>query len=260
MSDWNPEQYEIFERERAQPFHDLVATIERRPGMRIVDLGCGAGRLTATLAETFDALGVLGVDNSPAMLKKAAAHASERVSFEQGDIATWHAAGGRDAGPFDLVFSNAALHWVPDHDALFAALAELVAAGGQLAVQMPSNFEHPSSAVATALAREAPFAEALGGRARGGGVDPPTRYAERLYTLGFRRQSVQLRVYLHELPGPEAVHAWTRGSTLTWYASQLGPDLYAAFDTAYRERLLAALPNLRPYAFTFQRLLIWASR
>src|SRR2546423_2394140 len=131
---WNPARYERFASDRERPFWDLAALLREADAPRLADLGCGTGRLTAELAARLGARETLGVDNSPAMLAQAAAHAGPDVRFERGDIATWQA-----PGAFDVVFSNAALHWVGDHPAVLARWAASLAPGGQLAVQLPDN-------------------------------------------------------------------------------------------------------------------------
>jgi len=114
---WNPAQYERFRDERTQPFHDLVALVRRATEMRVVDLGCGTAELTRRLHEALGARETLGIDASPAMLERARVRAGAGLRVEQGDIADF-----RGDGAFDLVFSNAALHWLPDHRALLRRL------------------------------------------------------------------------------------------------------------------------------------------
>src|SRR3954469_10620598 len=128
---WSPDQYHKFSSERAAPFEDLVALGSFRDGMKIVDLGCGTGELTARLAVLSPGCDVLGVDSSSAMLEKARPLSRPRLRFEQGRIEDWSA-----EGAFDVVFSHATLQWVDDHEALFAKLARALAPGGQLLVQM----------------------------------------------------------------------------------------------------------------------------
>ena len=115
---WNPEQYERFKAERAQPFRDLLSLVEHGSRMRVVDLGCGTGELTRELHEHLHAAETIGVDNSETMLLKSKAFGGEMLRFERGDIEAFVA-----DRPFDLVFSNAALHWVPNHATLFARLS-----------------------------------------------------------------------------------------------------------------------------------------
>jgi trans-aconitate 2-methyltransferase len=159
-----------------------------------------------------------------------------------------------------VVFSNAALHWLPDHRALLARLAGLLAAGGQLAVQMPANDDHLSHRVAAELAAEAPFAAALGGYRRDWPVQPPEWYAILLDRLGLAAQHVRLQVYLHRLAGPEEVVEWVKGTLLTDYERRLPAELFEAFLGRYRERLLERLEDERPYRYAFKRILLRAER
>src|SRR5438132_1693770 len=115
---WNPNQYERFKQERRQPFDDLMSLVERRPHMRVVDLGCGTGELTRDLHTHVDAEETVGIDNSETMLLKSNAFENEILRFEQGDVEAFVA-----DRPFDLIFSNAAIHWVEDHATLFRKLA-----------------------------------------------------------------------------------------------------------------------------------------
>jgi trans-aconitate 2-methyltransferase len=249
---WDPAQYERFARERSAPFFDLLELVEPCPGGRVVDLGCGTGRLTRALHERTQAAGTAGLDSSPAMLERAAEHGGDGVTFERGDIAKW-----APSAPVDLVFSNAALHWVDDHEALFARLTGALAPGGQLAVQVPANHDHASHLVAERVAAEAPFRDTLGGYVRRSPVLAPERYARLLHRLGHQDQRVRLHVYLHVLPDAGAVVEWVKGTLLTVYERRLPEDAYEAFVARYRELLLAELPDERPFAFTFKRILIW---
>lgn len=248
--DWNPDQYERFRNERSQPFFDLLELVRPAPGGRAVDLGCGTGELTRVLHERLGAAETLGIDSSPAMLERAAQFAGGGLRFELADIATFTA-----ERPFDVVFSNAALQWLPDHERLVPRVAGLVAPGGQLAFQVPANADHPSHTIAHAVAREEPFATALGGYVRDWPVLPPERYAELLDGLGFADVHVRLQVYVHRLASSDDVVEWVRGTLLTDYERRLGPELYAQYLARYRERLLAEIGERAPYVYTFKRVL-----
>jgi trans-aconitate 2-methyltransferase len=243
---WDVDQYERFKNERAQPFRDLGALIEPRPNMRIIDLGCGTGELTRELHEQLAAAETLGIDSSESMLQKASPSSS--LHFELGDISSFTA-----ANPFDLVFSNAALHWIPDHEQLFPRLMTLLAPHGQLAVQMPANHEHPSHRIS------AEVATSFGIEPRTVNVQPPESYATLLHRLGFARQHVRLQVYGHVLPSTAHVVEWTKGSTLTPYREALSADRYEAFLAEYTHRLVATLGDSSPYFYTFKRVLLWAA-
>jgi len=249
-ADWNPDQYERFRNERSQPFFDLLELLQPAPGGRAVDLGCGTGELTRVLHERLGAAETVGIDSSPAMLERAVQFAGGGLRFELADIATFTA-----ERPFDVVFSNAALQWLPDHERLVPRVAGLVAPGGQLAFQVPANADHPSHTIAHAVAREEPFASALGGYVRDWPVLAPERYAELLDGLGFERVHVRLQVYVHRLASSEEVVEWVRGTLLTDYEKRLGPELYARYLARYRERLLAVIGSQAPYVYTFKRVL-----
>jgi trans-aconitate 2-methyltransferase len=254
---WNPTQYGRFATERARPGEDLLALVRPVPGGTVVDLGCGTGELTARLAEHTGAATTLGIDSSPAMLERAAAHetahesgqATGRVRFRRGDITDFAA-----TGEYDVVFSNAALHWVPDHASLLARLRDALRPGGQLAVQMPANSDHPSHALAFEVADGPPFGLVLDE------VTPvlaPERYATLLDQLGFEDVNVRLQVYGHHLASTADVVEWTKGTTLTRFERELTPERYAEFVDRYRERVLTTLGDHSPYFYTFKRLLFW---
>lgn len=247
---WDPEVYARFRDERRRPFLDLVALVARAPAMRVLDLGCGTGEPTRALHDALGAAETLGVDSSAEMLARSADHAGNGVSFALGDISTFE-----PAAPLDLVFSNAAIHWVPDHEALLARFRRFLAPRGQLAVQVPDMRGHASHRTASELASEEPFASALG-PPRLSPVLAPERYAELLFRLGFVEQTVKLQIYGHVLPGPEAVVEWVRGTLLTDYRGGLPAALWELFLSSYTERLLARLPDERPFFYPYRRILM----
>jgi trans-aconitate 2-methyltransferase len=257
---WNPAQYGKFRAERARPFEDLLALVDPTPdGRRIehaVDLGCGTGALTARLHEHLGATATVGIDSSAAMLEEASAQQQPGLRFELGDIAAFDA-----RGAFDLVFSNAALHWVPDHPRLLRRLRDGLRPGGQLAVQVPANGDHPSHALAFEIAHEAPFRQALldSGDAlvEATPVVAPERYAELLDELGFAEQHVRMQVYGHHLALTADIVEWTKGTTLTRYERGLPPERYVEFVDRYRRRLLDGVGDRSPYFYTFKRVLFW---
>ena len=256
---WSPAQYDRYADERRQPFFDLLALLEVRPGGRVVDLGCGTGELTRILHEQTRARETLGLDSSAAMLAASGAHAGGGLSFATRDVSDFGAPAAND-GTFDVVFSNACLQWIDDHDALFARIASTVAPGGQLAIQMPSNHDHPSHLVAAEVARQAPFAAALAEGPRRSPVQSAAVYASMLFRHGFAERHVRLQVYGHELPSREDVVQWVKGTLLTHYERQLGPERWPRFLESYRERLFEVLPDERPFFFPFPRLMLWARR
>lgn len=256
---WEPELYERFKSERKRPWLDTLALVEREPDMRVVDLGCGTGELTRLLHDELGASSTLGIDNSRSMLERAAGFATSEVSFREGDIGDFPAPG--DVGQFDLVFSNAALHWAPNHERVLEHWTQALTPRGQLAVQVPATGDRIWQSVAEEVSREAPFAEVLADAGSlGGRAHTAKWYARTLARLGYREQHVRLQVYGHWLPGPEGVVTWAEGALLTAYRARLGGELYATFLARYRERLLAQLETSRPYFFPFERILFWARK
>jgi len=249
-SQWDPEQYNRFAGEREQPFWDLRSLVEPVPAPRVADLGCGDGRLTSALHRKLGAATTTGVDLSESMLARAATHARGGVTFVSADLSTWSGSG------FDVVFSNAALQWVPHHPAVLERWRSSLAEGGQLAVQVPSNADHPSHAVLRELA-----VERLGPEAP---ADPvatnvlaPEEYARLLDALGFERQHVRLQVYAHRLDSAADVVEWMKGTSLTRFRLSMDPPAYESLVDEYRRRLVAALPDSRPYLYAVKRILLW---
>jgi trans-aconitate 2-methyltransferase len=253
---WDPDQYARFRDERSQPFYDLLHLIEAQAGMRIADLGCGPGDLTRALHVALEARETLGIDNSDTMLARAAqVPESEGLNFHKADLR-----GDLDLGTFDLVFSNAALQWVGDHPTLIGRLAGLVRPGGQLAVQVPSNHEHPAYALVYQMVAEPPFAEALGGYTGRLYVLAPETYARLLHEWGFRPQHVRLQVYPHYLSSRDEVVELLKGTQLTTFQARLSAELFDELVGRYQERLRDLLPDERPFFYPFKRILLWGRR
>ena len=252
---WDPDQYAKFAAERAKPFFDLLAMIEPVPGGDVIDLGCGTGELTTRLHAHSRAGTTVGVDSSEAMLSKARPLAGNGLRFELGDIARFSA-----ENSFDVIFANASLQWVPDHPRLLRQLAAGLRPGGQLAVQVPANIDHPSHAVAFEVAQEAPFLEHMDVDPAAGAdaVCTPERYAELLHGIGFSEQVVRLQVYGHNLASSAAVVEWTKGTTLLRFKNLLAPHLFELFMERYRRRLAEVLGEQAPYFYTFKRILLHA--
>jgi trans-aconitate 2-methyltransferase len=186
------------------------------------------------------------------MLAESADYAAGGLRFEVGDITSFSA-----DHSCDLVFSNSALHWLPDHPALFARLTAALAPGGQLAVQMPAMYAHPSHRCAAEVAGEPEFAQALAGYVHREYVLSAGEYDSLLARLGYARRHAQLRIYRHELPSREDVVEWVKGTLLVSYQERLSPEVYERFLARYRELLLPRLEDTRPYVYEYRRILLW---
>jgi trans-aconitate 2-methyltransferase len=254
---WNPDQYAKFLREREQPFHDLVALVKPKERMRVVDLGCGTGKLTRLLHERLNARETVGLDRSERMLESArGGEPAPGLRFEVGDIEAFP----EDGEGYDLIFSNAALHWIDDHDTLFGRLVARLRQGGQLAIQMPAMHDDASHMVAAELIRISPFKAASGGWQRTQPVLAPDAYSRLLFDLGIADPVVRLIVYPHVLASADEVVEWMKGTLLAEYSRHLPPDVFERFLGEYRRRLVARTGDSRPFFFPFKRILMWGQR
>jgi trans-aconitate 2-methyltransferase len=248
---WNPGQYEKFKEQRSAPFDDLLALVEIRPGLEAVDLGCGTGELTRKLADALPAARVAGIDNSAEMLRRATAFARDGLRFELRDVASLD-------GSYDLIFSNATLHWVSGHTDLFPRLFDRLQSGGQLAVQMPANFDHPSHAILRELASTA-FRQWFPRGPHFAAVLPVEQYAEILFHAGAEDIVVMAKVYPHVMPDSDGIVEWTKGTALIPYLEALPAESRDSFLTQYRERLRALFPGA-PVFYPFKRILLSARK
>jgi len=251
---WHPERYLAFGDERTRPAADLLARVPLAAPARIADLGCGPGNSTALLVERWPAAEVLGIDSSAAMLAKAAASGLE-ASWLKSDLAAWN-----PDGPYDLLFSNAALHWLPDHARLLPRFLGHLRPGGVLAVQMPRNFEAPSHALLREVARAGPWAERLARCLEHEPVAAPEWYRDLLAPLTEALDIWQTE-YLHVLEGEDPVLSWTRSTALRPLTALLTPEQQAGFEADYAGRLRAAYPRRADgrTLFPFRRLFLVAA-
>jgi trans-aconitate 2-methyltransferase len=254
---WDATQYLKYTEERARPFFDLLGRVRCENAAFIADLGCGPGNLTRTLTERWPAARVVGVDNATEMLEQAKASVLPgQLEFIHADISTWSP--GR---PIDLLVSNAAVQWVPDHDALFTRLAGMLAAGGTLAVQMPYHFQDPAHLIIDAAKADPRWNAAL----RGVGlhqksVMPLLWYVERLHDLGFAVDAWET-TYVHVLTGDNPVLEWFKGTALRPLLNALGPQTKSEFLHEISQQFKAAYPargNLT--CLPFRRLFLVATR
>ena len=249
---WDPERYEQFKAERYQPFEDLISLVDVRDGLSVIDLGCGTGELTSRLADALPGSGVLGVDSSQEMLEAARKLERDGLRFERRGIEDV-------TGSWDLIFSNDALQWVDGHDSLIGRLFSLLRPGGQIAVQIPSNFGHDTHIIINEVAASEPFREGLDGFAWNPQVLAVDAYAALLYAHGGTDITCFEKVYPHVLPDADALADWMSGTALVPYMERLPEELREPFMERYRERLRGRF-SAKPVFFGFRRLLFAATR
>ncbi|MCX2932607.1 trans-aconitate 2-methyltransferase [Mycobacterium sp. CVI_P3] len=240
---WNPQTYLAFADQRGRPFFDLLARIGARSPRRVVDLGCGPGNLTEQLAQHWPDAALEAVDSSPEMV----AAARERgIDAELGDISAW-----TPRSDTDVVFSNAALQWIPGHGELMVRWAGLLEPGGWIAVQVPGNFDAPSHVAIRSLADQAHWSKVLGDFAfrNVDAVETPIRYAELLTGAGCTVDAWET-TYIHELTGPDPVLNWISGTALTPLRDRLTDDQWQQFRAELIPLLNQAYP-VRPDGRTY---------
>ncbi len=255
MADWDTPQYLKFASERMRPALDLMARVPLETPKTVFDLGCGAGNVTALLAERWPGARIVGLDSSPQMLAKARS-LSTAIEWREADIASW-----QPPAPAELLFSNAALQWLDDHETLFPRLISLVRPGGVLAVQIPRNNHAPSLAAIFAIAREGPWASVLEPVLRPEPVAEPERYYELLAPQA-ERLEIWETTYHQLLEGENPVVEFTRGTALRPVLQTLNERDGRRFMDLYAERVAAAYPR-RPDGRTlypFRRLFLVAVR
>lgn len=250
--EWDPKQYEKFEKERYEPFFDLVHLLRPLHHPRILDLGCGNGVLTKILHEKLHASYTLGIDCSKEMLARTHSIEMPGLVFKEKDIQQF-----TSDIPFDLVISNAAIQWIPNHHILLEQIVKLLAPGGQLAIQVPANQNYPTHVIAAELAAEEPFRTAIDSSMPTHHLLSMEDYAVLLEKLGFESQVIRLQLYVHFLESTASVVEWVKGSLLTYYKSRLGPHLYPQFLKEYQKRLIDHLGWSEPFFFYLKRLFIW---
>jgi trans-aconitate 2-methyltransferase len=234
MSDWNPALYRQFEDERTRPARELLARVALADAKRVVDLGCGPGNSTELLAERYPGAQVVGTDNSDAML----ASARERLPgcrFELSDIAQW-----QPDEPADLVYANAALQWVGDHETLIPRLFAALAPGGVLAIQMPDNRDEPTHRLMREVACMDPWAPMISnGAAARTKILSLSAYYD-LLAPDALQVDVWRTVYQHPMHSPAAIVEWVRGTGLRPFVEPLTAPYRHAFLIEYERRIALA--------------------
>ena len=252
---WNPNQYLKFSGHRLRPALDLLLRIPDFPARTVADLGAGAGNVTKLLKERWPDADVTAVEGSAEMVA-AGKKAAPEVDWLHADLSAW-----TPAKKFDVIYSNAALHWLPAHDKLFPKLIDCVAPGGILAVQMPRNFEAPSHTLIAETALNGPWRSKVGHL-----VTPPPVQGPAFYhgLLAPHAQNLDIweTEYLQVLTGENPVKEWTKGTWLMRYLDVLQGAEKTAFEAAYGERVAKAYPPTASgeTLFPFRRLFMVAQR
>jgi trans-aconitate 2-methyltransferase len=249
MPTWNADQYLKFEEERTQPCRDLAARLLTDPVESIVDLGCGPGNSTRILTRKWPAARITGVDSSTSMIDVARREQPQH-RWVVSDIVQW---ASKEHELFDVVFSNAALQWVPDHAAVYPQLFARVRPGGVFAVQIPSDFNSPPHRLMRAIAP--PDLQVKEWHAHSAAF-----YYDLLASVTERVDMWETE-YQHALPNAEAIVEWYKGTGLRPFLESLTTESDREhFLAEYLRRIRAEYP-VRPdgkVLFPFRRLFLIA--
>lgn len=254
---WSAKQYVAFEDERTRPARDLLAALPPGDVRSAIDIGCGPGNSTQLLVERFSGATVRGVDSSPDMIQ-AARKRLPHVQFDTVDIGSWN-----DNGPFDVIFANAVLQWLPDHPRLLPSLAARLTQGGSLAIQMPDTLDQPSHRLMREVAADGPWAGKLADAA---GQRTDIASASDYYSMlkpHCSRVDVWLTTYHHPLAqGASGVVEWFKGSGLRPFLQPLNDTEKIQFLEQYLAAVDQAYPVLPDGSvlLPFPRLFIVATR
>ncbi|SDF50630.1 trans-aconitate 2-methyltransferase [Dyadobacter soli] len=248
---WNPDTYNRFKTERSAPFYDLLALLNVQPGLTAIDLGCGTGELTAKLAEILPDSDVLGVDSSEEMLRKSQDAARGALRFECISIENQLS----KEQQWDVIFSNAALQWVPDHEVLFPKIINRLKAGGQLLIQMPAQHHNLTNELLEELGEQQPYAQIYQGWNRISPVLEINRYAEILFENGSKSMQIFEKIYPLVLEDVDALVTWVSGTALIPYLERLPEDMQSRFRDDYKTLLAKHFPK-KPVFYPFKRILM----
>jgi trans-aconitate 2-methyltransferase len=215
---------------------DLLGQVVHPDPKLIYDIGTGRGDMARLMAERWPDARIVATDTSEEMLA-AAAEVTGRIDWVKEDVRDWS-----PQAPPDVIYSNAVLHWVADHDTLFPKLAKSLAVGGVFAVQMPLSWHEPSHR----LMRETLAAHSLGTDSMREELEhppvaDPAAYYRMLSPL-FEQVNVWTTRYVQPLDGLNPVFEWVSGTALRPILEGLEDDDRALFVERYKTELRTAYP------------------
>lgn len=254
--DWNSKQYLKFKTERTQPAIDLVNRINVDNPGKILDVGCGPGNSTQVLYSKYPNSYILGIDISEEMLNAA------RKEYPNLDFKICDA--GKDLsqldGDYDIVFSNACIQWIPDHERLLTDMLNLLKKNGVLAVQIPMNFNEPIHKIIEEVTSSEKWKK---------------YFAEQriFYTLSQSEYydilseisgefCIWETVYYHVMKSHNEILEWYRGTGLRPYLSVLPDNMKKEFEDEIMENLVQRYPRQRngDIVFRFPRFFFIARK
>jgi len=251
--EWNPDKYNEFKSFRYKPFFDLVSHISDKPGMKVVDLGCGTGELTKMLADRLTTPTVVGVDSSEEMLEKSKEFEKSNIRFEQKTIQEQI----NTSDKCDLVFANASIQWIENHQRLIPQIISTLHSGGQLAVQVPAQNENLLNQILMELVQEEPYRSSLCEWKRVSPVLTLDDYAQILFQNGGKEITVYQKVYPFIADSNNDLFELISGSTLIPYSTRLEGEIKELFIQELKNRIKSKFLN-PPVFYAFKRIILYA--
>lgn len=252
MSDWNPEKYLMFKKQRTQPAIDLATRLREYAPHTVVDIGCGPGNSTAILKSVFPDARIFGIDNSESMIAKA--------KQEHGDIDFVMCGAEELSGKYDLLFSNACLQWIPNHETLIPHLMNNLCEKGTLAVQMPMNSEEPLYRIIKDVTSDAKwnFENTMH---ETNDVLSPEAYFDILSDCSSRFEMWET-VYYHVMPSHEHLIDWVRSTRLRPYLNILNEKEKRDFEAEIlcKVKKIYPLTETKEVILRFRRLFFIAHK
>ena len=252
---WNPDLYNEYKEVRYKPFYDLMTLIQPRESIKGVDLGCGTGEQTAILAQKLDAASFLGIDSSPKMLEQSVAFQRDNLHFSLQPIEAVVDSNEH----YDLVFSNAALQWVDNHELLFPQIIRLLTSGGQLAIQMPTQNENLLNRILMEMVEEEPYLSFLAHFRRISPVLSMDDYARILFDHEMVNINISQKVYPVIAKDTETLYRFISGTSLLPYLERLQGEHKEHFINEFKHRIAQHFKKY-PAIYAFKRILIYGCK
>lgn len=252
---WNPEIYNQFKNIRYQPFFDLSDLISHENLQNAIDIGCGTGEQTHILSQKFDNVKFLGIDSSLEMLAKSKEFESANLNFKLVSVEEFIQSNQK----YNLIFSNAALQWLDNHEELFPKLIDHLTENGQFAVQMPMQADNVLNQILLELVQELPFSEYLSGWKRKPTMLSIDEYAQIMFDGGLKEIQIIQKVYPIIADDAEKLFDFISGSTLIPYMERLSEDQQEIFVSEFKNRIQQSFKKF-PAIYAFKRLLLYGKK
>ncbi len=256
MANWNPEHYLKYGQQRTRAAADLADRVPLQSPTTIVDLGCGPGNSTHILRSRWPDAEITGVDSSEEMLLQAR-QSSPDLTWIQADATSW-----TPDQPVDLVYSNAALQWIPRHAILIRHLLSYVASDGVLAFQIPSSTFAQIRTLIHEVSRFPAWDAVMQAPRSALTMESPSFYYD-LLAADTRSLDIWETEYMHVLDSQDAVVDWMAGTGLRPFLAALNSDSErTTFLTELRHRVHDAYEQRTDgrVLFPFRRTFVIACR